>query len=73
MKFVFPIITVIAIILAGYFYSQIRVLKQNPQASANDGKRLLDEYRDNYYTALEDYSQLALIHAPRYRGACQRS
>ena len=34
MKFVFPVITVIAIILAGYFYSQIRVLKQNPQAQA---------------------------------------
>jgi len=34
MKAVVPAIALVAIILAGYFYSQVRVLKQNPQAIA---------------------------------------
>ena len=29
-----PFIAIIAVVLAGYFYSQLRVLKQNPQAIA---------------------------------------
>lgn len=34
MKFVYPVITVIAIILAGYFYMQNVSLKENPQEAA---------------------------------------
>lgn len=34
MKVVVPVIAVVAIIAAGYLYSQVRVLKQNPQAVA---------------------------------------
>ncbi len=34
MKVVVPVIAVVAIIAAGYMYSQLRVLKQNPQAVA---------------------------------------
>lgn len=34
MKTVVPIVAIVAVVLAGYFYSQLRVLKQNPQAVA---------------------------------------
>ena len=34
MKMVVPVVAVVAIVLAGYFYSQLRVLKKNPQAVA---------------------------------------
>jgi len=30
MKIIVPLIAVVALILAGYFYSQIRVLRNNP-------------------------------------------
>lgn len=34
IKVIIPLIAIIAIVLAGYFYSQIRVLKKDPQAVA---------------------------------------
>lgn len=34
MRVAVPFIAIIAVVLAGYFYSQLRVLKQNPQAIA---------------------------------------
>ncbi len=34
VKYAMPIITVIAVLLAGFFYYQIHLLKQNPQAMA---------------------------------------
>lgn len=34
MKVVLPLVAVVALILAGYFYSQVRLLKNNPQAVA---------------------------------------
>ncbi len=34
MRVEVPFIAIIAVVLAGYFYSQLRVLKQNPQAIA---------------------------------------
>ena len=33
-KFVWPIITIVAVVLAGYFYYQLHVMQQNPQAIA---------------------------------------
>ena len=33
-KVVVPIVAIVAVVLAGYFYSQVRTLKQNPQAIA---------------------------------------
>lgn len=33
-KVVVPVVAIIAVVLAGYFYSQVRALKQNPQAVA---------------------------------------
>src|SRR3989338_4926819 len=40
MKIIVPLIAVVALILAGYFYSQIRVLMNNPQAMAQ--KEIID-------------------------------
>lgn len=34
VKVVLPVVAVVALALAGYFYSQVRLLKQNPQAMA---------------------------------------
>jgi len=34
MKVVLPIVTVVALVAAGYFYNQVRILKQSPQAVA---------------------------------------
>lgn len=34
VKVVVPLVAVVAIVLAGYFYSQIKVLKQDPQVTA---------------------------------------
>ncbi len=34
MKNLVPVVALVAVVLAGYFYSQVRVLKQNPQAVA---------------------------------------
>ncbi len=34
VKVVVPVVAIVAIILAGYFYSQVRVLKKNPNALA---------------------------------------
>jgi hypothetical protein len=34
VKVVLPVVAVVALALAGYFYSQVRQLKQNPQAIA---------------------------------------
>lgn len=33
-KVVVPVVAIVAIVAAGYFYSQVRTLKQNPQAAA---------------------------------------
>lgn len=33
-RVVLPLVAVVAIVLAGYFYTQVRALKQNPQAVA---------------------------------------
>ena len=40
MKIIVPLIAVVALILAGDFYSQIRVLRNNPQAMAQ--KEIID-------------------------------
>jgi len=33
-KYIWPIITIVAVLLAGYFYYQLHVMQQNPQAIA---------------------------------------
>ena len=34
LKVVVPIVAVVAIVVAGYFYNQVRILKKNPQVAA---------------------------------------